>query len=73
VAFVLVVRRVNRLVDDIEPDDAARPSTTAWLTAAMSLRRGSGIEGASTGGGELLAGPRAGDRVAGRDPDDADR
>jgi hypothetical protein len=68
VALVLVARRVNRFVDDLQPDPAAQRRVTVWLNTALALRRGGPDSSFGTGGGgETLAGPRAGDRVAGKE------
>jgi hypothetical protein len=68
VALGLVARRLNRFVDDLQPDAAAQRRVTVWLNTAFALRRdGPDASFGAGGGGETLAGPRAGDRVAGKD------
>lgn len=67
-ALMLLARRVNRFVDDLSPDAAAQRRTTVWLNSAFALRRsGPDASFGAGGGGETLAGPRTGDRVAGTD------
>jgi hypothetical protein len=67
VGLVLVARRINRLVDDIQPDASAQRNVTVWLNSAFALRRSGSHSFGTGGGGETLAGPRSGERVTGQD------
>jgi hypothetical protein len=65
VGLVVGVRRMNRRLDEFDGDEGAKRSTSVWLAGALAVRHGSaGPSG--TASGELLAGPRGGERVAGK-------
>jgi hypothetical protein len=65
VGLVWGVRRLNQQVDALDSDVHSRRSTSVWLAGALSVRHGSTGDG-SISGGELLAGPTAAERVAGK-------
>jgi hypothetical protein len=72
VGLAVGVRRMNRQVDELDGDDRIKRSTTVWLAGALAVRHGSaGPDGAASG--ELLAGPRGGERVAGEPAEGAAR
>jgi hypothetical protein len=65
VGLAVGVRRMNRREDELDGDELAKRSTSVWLAGALAVRHGSaGPDG--TASGELLAGPRGGQRVAGK-------